>query len=67
MIEFSGKKFNWDGWSEKFLARAEFEGYQKLLLWKKSKVGYDNVPSASEIKVIESKNELLYIIEHMGA
>ena len=58
VIKFSGRKLNWNGFFEKFLAKVEFKGCQKLLLWKKNKVGYDKVPIASKIKVIELKNEL---------
>ena len=35
VIEFSGKKSAWGGWSEKFLARVEFEGDQKFFLQEK--------------------------------
>ena len=27
IIEFSGKQSDWDGWSEKFLAKAEMKRY----------------------------------------
>ncbi len=32
IIEFSGKQFDWDGWSEKFFAKAKRRGYKGLLL-----------------------------------
>ena len=47
IIEFSGSQSDWDGWSEKFLARAENKGYRKLLLFKKNQVGIDVVPTES--------------------
>ena len=50
VIEFSGNKYDWDCWLEKFLAK-------ELLLGKKNKVGYDKVPTASKINVVESKYE----------
>ena len=34
VIEFMGKTSNWEGWSEKFKARAKRKGYKKLLLGK---------------------------------
>jgi len=48
IIEFSGKKSDYDGWREKFLAKAEYKGYRKLLLCKKDKVGYDRIPTEEE-------------------
>ena len=48
-IKFSGKKSYWDGWLKKFLAKAKFKGYCKLLLGKKNNVGYNKVPMASKI------------------
>ena len=55
IIEFSGKQSDWDGWSEKFLAKAEHKGYRKLLLCKKSKSGFDIVPTESEYDAAEAK------------
>ena len=43
VLEFSGKKSDWEGWSEKFLARAKRKGYKQLLLEKAK------VPTESEI------------------
>ena len=60
MVESSDKKSDCDGWSKKLLARAEFKVYRKLLSCKKNKVGYDKVPSASEMEAIEPKNKLNY-------
>lgn len=42
VIDFDGKPSNWEGWSEKFLARAKRKGYKKLLL------GTERVPTQSE-------------------
>ena len=55
MIKFSGKKYDWDDWSEKSFARAEFKGGQKLPLCKENNVEYNKVPTASKIKALESK------------
>ena len=58
VIEFFGKKSDWDGWLEKFLAKADFKGYQKLRLYKKIKVEYNKVPTTGKINAIVLKNEL---------
>lgn len=48
IIEFSGKQGDWDGWSEKFLARAKRKGYKKLLL------GTEKVPTQEQIELAET-------------
>ena len=48
IIEFLELKSDWDGWSEKFLAKAEHKGYRKLLLGKKNIKGFDVIPTESE-------------------
>ena len=55
IIKFSGRQSDWDGWSVKFLARAENKGYRKLLLRKKNKIGYDIVRKESEYEVADGK------------
>ena len=57
ILEFSGKNGHWDGWSEKFLAKAEFSGYRKLLLCKKKKSGFDVVPTEKEYDKANEKND----------
>ena len=42
MINFSGRTSDWEGWSEKFLARSKKKGYKKLL------TGKENIPTAEE-------------------
>ena len=42
VLEFNGKASDWEGWSEKFKARAKRKGYKDLLLGKK------NIPTDSE-------------------
>ena len=42
VLEFNGKTSDWEGWSEKFKARAKRKGYKDLLLGKK------NSPTDSE-------------------
>ena len=44
VLEFSGKTSEWEGWSEKFKARAKRKGYKDLLLGKKA------IPTDSEYK-----------------
>ncbi len=57
VISFSGKQVDWDGWSKKFLAKAEFKGYRKLLLCKKNIIGYDVVSTKLEYDNAFSKEE----------
>ena len=35
-LDFDGKANNWEGWSEKFLARAKRKGYKELLMGTKA-------------------------------
>ena len=42
VLEFDGKTSNWEGWSEKFKARAKRRGYKDML------VGKEKIPTASE-------------------
>ena len=42
VIEFSGRTSDWEGWSEKFLARGKRKDYKKLLL------GKERIPTQSE-------------------
>ena len=50
-IEFSGKKTDWDSWSEKFLSHGKQKGYQKLLVSNGSTPGVDKIPTQDEMKV----------------
>ena len=41
VLEFDGKESSWEGWSEKFKARAKRKGYKDMLLGKVIKtIGY---------------------------
>jgi len=51
VIEFSGRTTDWEGWSEKFLARAKRKGYKKLL------VGKETVPKVSAYADAEGKDD----------
>ena len=50
IIEFGGKQADWDGWSEKFLARAKRRGYKGLLL------GRDKVPTQEQLDLAETSS-----------
>ena len=50
IIEFSCKQSDWDGRSEKFLARAKCKGYKKLLL------GTEKVPMQEQIDLAKSSS-----------
>ena len=56
VIEFSGKKSDWDAWNEKFLATAEWEDYRKLLLCLKNLKTFDVVPTHQEVEDIQAKS-----------
>ena len=47
VIEFTGKQADWEGWSEKFLARGKRKGYKKLLL------GKEKIPTQAEFDLAE--------------
>ena len=51
VIEFSGRTTDWEGWSEKFLARAKRKGYKKLL------IGKEIVPKVSAYEEAEGKSD----------
>jgi len=51
VIEFSGRTTDWEGWSEKFLARAKRKGYKKLL------IGKETVPKVSAYAEAEGKDD----------
>ena len=53
VLEFDGKTSNWDGWSEKFMARGKRKGYEKLLQ------GKEQIPTNNEyeLAVLGSKNQ----------
>ena len=47
IIEFSGKKTDWDSWSKKFL-HGKWQGYKKLLVSTGTKPGVDEIPTEEE-------------------
>ena len=51
-----GKKGDWDGWSEKFLAKAECKGYRKLLLCEKNENLVDKVQTHDVVEAIRAKS-----------
>ena len=55
VVVWSGKTSDYDGWSEKHLAKVEHKGYHKLLLCRKNRKGFDKVPTEKEIEDIEAK------------
>ena len=42
VIEFSGKKKDWDFWEEKFIARASRRGYKEVLTCKPTEIPKDS-------------------------
>ena len=57
VLEFSGRISEWEGWSEKFLARAKRKGYKKLLQ------GKEEVPKENEIGSDSAKKKLAELNE----
>ena len=57
VIKFDGKRDEWEGWEESFLAKGDSQGYKELLLCKKNEVGVDKVPTASEVEDVEAKSK----------
>ena len=51
VLNFSGRTTDWEGWSEKFLARSKRRGYKRLL------IGKDTVPMAKEYENAVTKND----------
>ena len=52
VLEFTGKIANWEGWSDKFLARGKRLGYKKLLL------GKEKIPTEREYaKAVVDKDQ----------
>ena len=70
VINFSGRTSDWEGWSEKFLARSKRKGYKKLL------TGKDTIPTADEeqceptddesIKEVGFQPERILIYKRLG-
>ena len=58
IIEFSGNQSDWNGWSEKFLTKAEMKGYRKLLLCKKKIDNFDVVPKESDYGAALAKDQI---------
>ena len=63
VIEFTGKKKDFDPLSEKFLARAEIRGYSQLLTSNRSRAGIDKVPSKEECEkaVVDDKKNAIEV------
>ena len=51
MLNFSGRTTDWEGWSEKFLARSKRRGYKRLL------IGKDAAPTVKEYENAVAKND----------
>ena len=50
IIEFSGKKADWESLCEKFLLHGKQKGCNKLLLSSRSTLGMDKIPTQNEYK-----------------
>ena len=50
IIDFLGKKTDWDSWSKKFLLHGQQKGYKKLLVISGSTSDMDKIPTQDEYK-----------------
>ena len=67
IIEFSGKKTDWDSWSEKFLSRGKRKGYKKLLVSTGTTPGVDKIPTQEEYdEALEGDDDLDKKIVKLG-
>ena len=48
IVEFLGKKTNWESWPEKFLLHGKQKGYKELLVNSGSMSSVDKIPSQDE-------------------
>ena len=48
IIEFLGKKTDWESWSKKLLLHGKQKGYKKLLVNSRSMSGVDKIPMLDE-------------------
>ena len=59
IIEFLGKKTDWDCWSEKFLLHGKWKGYKKLLLSTSTTPAVDKTPTQEEYEnALEGNKDL---------
>ena len=59
IVEFLGKKTDWDSWSEKFLSHEKWKGYKKLLVSTGTTPGVDKNPTQEEYEnALERNNDL---------
>ena len=67
IIEFLGKKTDWDSWSEKFLLHGKQKGYKKLLVSTGTTPGVDKIPTQEEYEnALEGNNNLYKTIVKLG-
>ena len=45
IIDFMGKKAEWESWSEIFISHGKHKGYKKLLVSSRSMLGMDKIPT----------------------
>ena len=57
IIEFWGKKTDWNSWSKKFLLCGKQKGYKKLLVSTGTTPGVDKIPTQDEYESALDKDE----------
>ena len=67
IIEFSGKKTDWDSWSKKFLSHGKWKGYKKLLVSIGTTPGVNKIPTQEEFEnALEGNEDLNKKIVKLG-
>ena len=60
VIEFLGKKADWESWSEQFFSCGKWKGYKQLLVCSRFMSGLDKIPTQDENKNAMEGNTDLY-------
>ena len=50
---WKGDKKQYNPWSEKVLAKAEYKDYHKMMLYKRERYGFDVVPIEADVRATE--------------
>ena len=66
IIEFLGKKTDWDSWSRKFLSHGKQKGYKKLMISIGSMPGMDKNPTQEYEKALWENEDLDKKIVKLG-
>ena len=67
IIEFLGKKTDWENWSENFLSCGKWKGYKNFLVSNRSTSGVDKNPTQDEYESVmgqslTQKNSVKFLV-----